>query len=225
MASKVIFQDIGLIPYKDGWEYQEKLFQKLVDAKLNNSVKHQYLLFCEHNHVYTLGKSGDIHNMLISNQERQGKNIDFYSINRGGDITYHGPGQLVAYPIIDLEYFKIGIKKYISMLEEVVIKTLEHYGIKGEKDSNAMGVWIDASNPAKARKICAIGVRASRYVTMHGLALNVNTDLSYFSLINPCGLDNKSVTSIQNELGEEISMDDVASNLKSAFRDVFEMEF
>ena len=182
MSKEVIFQDMGIMPYKEAWDYQEEVFQSLVKSKLSdNNDKAQYLLFCEHNHVYTLGKSGNAQNLLIAEHICKSKNIDYYPINRGGDITYHGPGQLVAYPIIDLDEFGIGIKSYISMLEDVVISVLNSYGINGEKDENAMGVWIDANNPAKARKICAIGVRASRFVTMHGLALNVNTALSNFS--------------------------------------------
>lgn len=184
----------------------------------------QCLLFCEHEHVYTLGKHGDKQNLLITEQICKSKQIDLYAIDRGGDITYHGPGQLVAYPIIDLELFGMGLKKYISTLEEVVIETLESYGIKGEKDDKAMGVWIDAGNPAKARKICAIGVRASRYVTMHGLALNVNSDLSYFNYINPCGFRDRGVTSMQKELGSETDFEAVSDRMKRAFINRFGMK-
>jgi lipoyl(octanoyl) transferase len=163
--------------------------------------------------------------LLITEQICKSKNIDFYSIDRGGDITFHGPGQLVAYPIIDLESFGIGIKKYIDLLEDVVIDVLDSYGILGEKDEKAMGVWIDASHPAKARKICAIGVRSSRFVTMHGLALNVNTDLTYFSYINPCGFVDRGVTSIQKELGEEIDYQQVKDRMKHSFTKIFGMDF
>lgn len=226
MSKEVIFQDMGIMPYKEAWDYQEEVFQSLVKSKLSdNNDKAQYLLFCEHNHVYTLGKSGNAQNLLIAEHICKSKNIDYYPINRGGDITYHGPGQLVAYPIIDLDEFGIGIKSYISMLEDVVISVLNSYGINGEKDENAMGVWIDANNPAKARKICAIGVRASRFVTMHGLALNVNTDLSYFSYINPCGFTDKPVTSMQKELGREIDFGEVSDKMKETFKETFSFDY
>lgn len=226
MSKHIIFEDLGISPYKSTWEYQESLFTKVLESKKKGETnKDQYLLFCEHNHVYTLGKSGDRQNLLITEHLCKSKNIDYYPIDRGGDITYHGPGQLVAYPIIDLDEFKIGIKTYISMLEDVIISVLKSYDIVGEKDASAMGVWIDADNPAKARKICAIGVKASRFVTMHGLALNVNTDLSYFSYINPCGFTDKPVTSIQKELGKEVDFEEVSQRTKSAFKDIFGFEY
>lgn len=224
MNKNVIFQNLGRIRYKQAWDYQEELFQKVIRSKVENGTpEEQYLLFCEHEHVYTLGKSGDSQNLLIAEHICKSKNIDYFPINRGGDITYHGPGQLVAYPIIDLESFGIGVKKYISMLEDVVIEVLDAYGIKGEKDEKAMGVWIDPGNPALARKICAIGVRTSRYVTMHGLALNVNTDLSYFSFINPCGFTDKATTSMQKELGHEVDFEEVSDRMKTAFDKVFNL--
>lgn len=244
MSKKVIFENLGRIRYKEAWDYQEKLFESIVRAKSDmrskwegedkvgkcekfyaeRGEKEQYLLFCEHEHVYTLGKHGDKQNLLIANHVCRSKNIDLHTIDRGGDITYHGPGQLVVYPIIDLEVFGMGIKSYISMLEDVVIDTLDTYGIKGEKDEKAMGVWIDVAVPLRARKICAIGVRASRFVTMHGLALNVNTDLSYFNYINPCGFKDRGVTSIQKELGHEIDFEEASERMKRAFTHRFEME-
>ena len=226
MSRKVVFEDLGRIRYREAWEYQEKLFAKVIrDKQEQKSEKEQHLLFCEHEHVYTLGKSGNRQNLLITRQMCENRQIDLHEIDRGGDITYHGPGQLVAYPIIDLEAFGIGIKRYISLLEDVVIETLRPYGIPGEKDEKAMGVWIDAGDPARARKICAIGVRASRYVTMHGLALNINSDLSYFSFINPCGFTDRGVTSIQKELGREVDLREVSLGMKNAFRELFAMEF
>lgn len=225
MYKNIIYQDLGLTSYKDTWDYQEELFQKVISAKLNEDAdKEQYILFCEHKHVYTLGKSGNKQNLLIAEHICKSKNIDFFPINRGGDITYHGPGQLVVYPIIDLEDLGVGIKAYISMIEDVVIEVLNTYGIKGEKDEKAMGVWIDKDNPAKARKICAIGVRASRFVTMHGLALNINTDLSYFSHINPCGFTDKAVTSMQQELGKWIDLEEVSKRMKDAFEKIFDIK-
>ncbi len=226
MGETVIFEDLGRIRYKEAWDYQEKLFQQVIRDKLEKKEnKHQYLLFCEHEHVYTLGKSGNRQNLLIARELCESRNIDLHAIDRGGDITYHGPGQLVAYPIIDLEDFQIGIKRYISMLEDVVIETLRRYGISGEKDEKAMGVWIDPAQPAKARKICAIGVRASRFVTMHGLALNVNSDLSYFNYINPCGFTDRGVTSMQKELGGGVDFKAVSAAMKSAFTDIFGMVY
>jgi lipoyl(octanoyl) transferase len=186
VMKRVEFQNLGRIRYKDAWDYQQKLFNLVLNEKIDMKGKEglegfsekslkQYLLFCEHEHVFTIGKSGNRQNLLIARHLCESRNIDLHEIDRGGDITYHGPGQLVVYPIIDLEEYGIGIKKYISMLEDVVIKTLKHLGLEGDKDEKAMGVWIDSKDPVKARKICAIGVRVSRFVTMHGLALNLNT--------------------------------------------------
>ncbi len=225
MNREVIFEDLGRIRYKEAWDYQEKLFEAVVEAKSEKrEEREQYLLFCEHEHVYTLGKHGDKQNLLIANHVCKSKNIDLHAIDRGGDITYHGPGQLVVYPIIDLELFGMGIKGYISALEDVVVEVLETYGIKGEKDGKAMGVWIDVGVAGKARKVCAIGVRASRFVTMHGLALNVNTDLSYFNYINPCGFKDRGVTSIARELGHEVDFEEVAERTRKAFARRFETE-
>lgn len=225
----VIFENLGRVRYENAWNYQKELFDLVVEDKLGAKGeqaqgKKQYLLFCEHENVYTIGKHGDKNNLLIANHVCKSKQIDLHMIDRGGDITYHGPGQLVAYPIIDLELFGIGIKRYISMLEDVVIDTLNSYGIKGEKDSKAMGVWIDSTDPAKARKICAIGVRASRFVTMHGLALNINTDLSYFNYINPCGFRDRGVTSMQKELGHMVDFEEVSARMREAFSCHFKMK-
>ena len=225
MSRKVLFEDLGLVRYKEAWDYQEELFETVIREKLEKKEERkQFLLFCEHEHVYTLGKSGNRQNLLIARHICESKHIDLHEIDRGGDITYHGPGQLVAYPIIDFEAFGLGIKKYISLLEDVVIETLRPYGIHGEKDERAMGVWIDAGNPAKAQKICAIGVRASRFVTMHGLALNVNSDLAYFDYINPCGFTDRGVTSMQKELGREVDFAEVCREMKSVLTRLFGME-
>lgn len=225
MSRKVLFEDLGRIRYKEAWDYQERLFEGVIQEKLEKvEGKKQFLLFCEHEHVYTLGKSGNRQNLLIARHICESKNIDLHEIDRGGDITYHGPGQLVAYPIIDLEAFGLGVKKYISLLEDVVIETLKPYGIRGEKDDKAMGVWIDAGNPVKARKICAIGVRASRFVTMHGLALNVNSDLSYFDYINPCGFTDRGVTSMARELKKEVDFVEVSRRMRAEFVRLFGME-
>ncbi len=223
---EVIFEDLGIIPYKQAWDYQRQVFEQLIDEKKNNSGrKKQYLLFCQHNHVFTLGKSGKVQNLLIPEQLCKNRGIEYFAIERGGDITYHGPQQLVAYPIIDLEAFDCGIKNYISQLEDVVIRVLNQYGIQGEKDEKAMGVWMDAANPAKARKICAIGVKSSRFVTMHGFALNVNTDLSYYNFINPCGFVDRGVTSMEKELGRKVDFVEVSEITKQAFTDIFGMQF
>ena len=247
MSKEVVLEDLGKIRYKNAWDYQEEIFQKLIKAKALKSERRriellqtsstedneirdavlakQYLLFCEHDNVYTLGKSGDKQNLLIARNICESRGIDLHEINRGGDITYHGPGQIVVYPIIDLEEFNIGIKSYISMLEDVVIETLKQFGIKGEKDEKAMGVWIDAGNSIKARKICAIGVKASRYITMHGLALNVNTDLSFFDYINPCGFTDRGVTSMEKELNSKIDFKEVSKIMKNSFENVFGMKW
>ncbi len=223
---EVIFEDLGIIPYKQAWDYQKQVFEQLIDDKKNNpGRKKQYLLFCQHNHVFTLGKSGKVQNLLIPEQLCKNRGIEYFAIERGGDITYHGPQQLVAYPIIDLEAFDCGIKNYISQLEDVVIRVLNQYGIQGEKDEKAMGVWMDAANPAKARKICAIGVKSSRFVTMHGFALNVNTDLSYYNFINPCGFVDRGVTSMEKELGRKVDFAEVSEITKQAFTDIFGMQF
>ncbi len=214
---RVQFEDLQLIDYKLAWDYQEELFEQWQNYKRNGkngiSPGHR-ILFCEHPHVYTLGKSGEESNMLIQPDFLEKINATYYRINRGGDITYHGPGQIVGYPILDLEHFGLGIKNYISLLEEAMITLLAGYGIKGERMEGAIGVWIDTGHPLKARKICAIGVRTARFVTMHGFALNVNTNLDYFTYINPCGFQTKGVTSMQVELKRELPMEEVKRELK-----------
>jgi lipoyl(octanoyl) transferase len=218
---KVQFTDWGLIDYQAAWDKQEDLLKQKVDLKMSQRDMAQSeqllashdLIFCEHPHVYTLGKSGHMDNLLLDQDELNKAEATFYKINRGGDITYHGPGQLVAYPIFDLEQFFTDIHKYLRYLEEAIIQTIAHYGIKGERYEGYTGVWLDADKP-EARKICAMGVRCSRWVTMHGLALNVNPDLSYFKNIVPCGIDDKAVTSISKELGRPVDMEEVKVLLK-----------
>jgi len=231
-TSKVIFQDLGLIKYKESWEFQEQLFQKVIRQKtVNEKLPEEqrkptdnYLLFCEHPHVYTLGKSGKQDNLLVNLQQLQAKGAEFFRTNRGGDVTYHGPGQIVGYPIINLEQFKLGIRNYIEKLETCIILTLAKYGLLGKRLPGATGVWLDAGVKGKERKICAIGVRASRWVTMHGFALNINTDLSYFGWINPCGFTDKKVTSLKQELGGEQDIINVKQELKKNFIAVFDAE-
>jgi lipoyl(octanoyl) transferase len=226
---KVQFTDWGLIDYQAAWDKQEDLLKQKVDLKMSQRELPQEeqllashdLIFCEHSHVYTLGKSGHMDNLLLDQDELNKAEATFYKINRGGDITYHGPGQLVAYPIFDLEQFFTDIHKYLRYLEEAIIQTIAHYGIKGERYDGFTGVWLDADKP-EARKICAMGVRCSRWVTMHGLALNVNPDLSYFKNIVPCGIDDKAVTSISKELGFPIDMEEVKTLLKENLSKQFE---
>jgi lipoyl(octanoyl) transferase len=214
MSHQVQYQDIGTIDYKKAWDYQEKLFNQVLQAKRNEEPPVHHLLFCEHPHVYTLGKSGQQNNLLIDPNFLKKINATYYKINRGGDITYHGPGQIVGYPILNLEAFHIRVKKYIHMLEDAVMDTLKEYGIEGGRLEDATGVWLDTEDPDKTRKICAIGVRASHFVTMHGFAFNVNTDLNYFNYINPCGYQDRGVTSMQKELGEKMDMENVKRRLK-----------
>jgi len=229
---QVKFIDLGLTDYKQAWDYQEKLFDEVVQTKTNNrkltpdeQIKTpSYLIFCEHPHVYTLGNSGDKKNLLINEQQLTEKKAGFYEINRGGDITYHGPGQIVGYPILDLDNFFTDIHKYLRYLEEMVILTLTEYGIEAGRSKGETGVWIDADNPLKARKICAMGVRASRWVTMHGFALNANVDLNYFGNIIPCGIANKAVTSMDKELGGKVDEKEVKQKLKKHFAALFECE-
>lgn len=222
---KTIFENLETISFKKAWDYQEQLFQHIQDVKSGKETgKQQYLLFCEHPHVYTLGKSGSEENLLISEKFREEKQIEYFHINRGGDITYHGPGQLVGYPIIDLEEFDMGIKSYIHHLEEVIIETLKEYGLTASRLEGAIGVWLDVDNP-EARKICAIGVKTSRFVTMHGFAFNINTNLDYFGYINPCGFTDKGVTSLEKELGQKMPFEEVSAKVKKSFAKVFGMEF
>lgn len=223
---EVQFKDLGLIDYQEAWDFQEKLFAGTIARKIEardnpeTPPTEHFLLFCEHPHVYTLGKSGSIDHLLVNEQQLEDQDAKFYKINRGGDITYHGPGQLVAYPIFDLDCFFTDIHKYMRFLEESVIRTLAEYGIVGERFSGMTGVWLDPDGP-KARKICAMGVKSSRWVTMHGIGFNVNSNLSYFSNIVACGIEDKSVTSMQAELGREVDMDEVKSKLKNHLAELF----
>ena len=228
MNKAIKIQDLGLKDYKETWEFQEVLFKKIVDLKVKNRREQtafltpNHLLFVSHPHVYTLGKSGDLSNLLISNQELQAKGVHFYKINRGGDITYHGPGQIVGYPILDLENFFTDIHKYLRLLEETIILTLADFGITASRCKGQTGVWLDAGTPL-ARKICALGVRTSRWVTMHGFALNVNTNLGYFDHIIPCGIRGKAVTSMQAELKlKRLDESEVKEKLVEHFLCLFE---
>jgi len=230
MNKKVALQDLGLKDYKETWDYQETLFKNIVDTKVRNRREDagletpNHFLFVEHPHVYTLGKSGDINNLLVDEKKLADKGATFYKINRGGDITYHGPGQVVGYPILDLDNFFTDIHKYLRFLEEMVILTLADYGLKGQRSKGETGVWLDVGTPF-ARKICAMGVRASRWVTMHGFALNVNTDLGYFDMMIPCGIKDKAVTSLNVELGQmQVDMDEVKEKLLHHFTTLFEAE-
>ncbi|WP_127018499.1 lipoyl(octanoyl) transferase LipB [Flagellimonas beolgyonensis] len=230
MNKKVALQDLGRKDYKETWDYQEQLFKAIVDAKVKNRREGinletpNHFLFVEHPHVYTLGKSGDIGNLLVDDKVLAAKGATFYKINRGGDITYHGPGQIVGYPILDLDNFFTDIHKYLRFLEEMVIRTLAEYGLKAERSEGETGVWLDVGTPF-ARKICAMGVRASRWVTMHGFALNVNADLGFFDLMIPCGIKDKAVTSLNVELGKkEVNMEEVKQKLLKHFTDLFEAE-
>jgi lipoyl(octanoyl) transferase len=224
---EVELEDLGLIDYKQCWDYQTKLFDATVQLKIqsrkfpDNSVSTKnHLIFCEHPHVYTLGKSGDLKNLLIDGQKRREKNISFYKINRGGDITYHGPGQLVVYPILDLDYFFSDIHKYLRLLEESVILTLQDYGVAGQRLDGFTGVWVDAEKKTP-RKICAIGVKCSRWVTMHGIGFNINSNLDYFNHIVPCGIEDKSVTSLQKETNQKIDMEELKLRFKKNFKILF----
>ncbi len=238
----VLFEDLGLIHYKEAWDYQEKLVKANIDIKIEarkrererdepavipgNKIlpaKH-HLLFCEHYPVYTLGKSGHMENVLLSEEGLEEKEIEFFRTNRGGDITFHGLQQLVGYPILDLEKFETDIGKYLRNLEEVIIRTIGEYDIKGERSAGETGVWIDPGIHGKERKICAMGIRCSRWITMHGFALNVNTDLSYFQHIIPCGIVNKQVTSIEKELGKKIDLDEVKEKVRRNFENIFDVE-
>ena len=228
MNKKIRVEDLGLIDYKQCWEYQEKLFAEIVERKRENrrenlnNVTPNYLLFCEHPHVYTLGKSGDKSNLLVNEESLKNRGATFYKINRGGDITYHGPGQIVGYPILDLDNFFTDIHKYLRLLEEAIILTLKKYGLEAERSEGETGVWFDVGTP-KARKICAFGVKTSRWVTMHGFAFNVNSNLSYFENIIPCGIADKKVTSLKKELGKELDLEDVKKRVLIHIAKLFEM--
>ncbi len=227
---KILLQHLGTKDYKETWDYQEELFDGIVQIKRRNRNEDltlqtpNYFLFVEHPHVYTLGKSGDLNNLLLNEHQLEEKGIRFYKINRGGDITYHGVGQIVGYPILDLDNFFNDIHKYMRSLEETIIRTLADYDIKGTRSQGETGVWLDVDTPF-ARKICALGVRSSRWVTMHGFALNVNTNLGYFDHIIPCGIKGKAVTSMQAELGREVAIPEVQQRILKHFSEVFESEF
>lgn len=229
MNKTIQLQDLGLKDYKETWEYQEELFQSVIAQKIKNRNENtnlptsNHLLLVEHPHVYTLGKSGDISHFLLNEDSLKKINATYYKINRGGDITYHGPGQLVVYPILDLDNFFTDIHKYLRLLEEAVILTVAEYGIIATRSEGETGVWLDVGTPF-ARKICAMGVRASRWVTMHGLALNVNVDLGYFDHIVPCGIKGKAVTSLDTELGRKVDLNDVKHKLLTHFQALFEAE-
>lgn len=230
MKPKVIFQSLGLMDYQEAWDYQEKLFKDTIDKKIRmrngetDLTTQNYLLFCEHPHVYTLGKSGDVSHLLLSEELLAQHQAKFYKINRGGDITYHGPGQLVGYPIFDLDHFFPDIHKYMRFLEESVIQTLKEYGIESGRVEGMTGVWLDPDKPT-ARKICAMGVKSSRWVTMHGIGFNINSDLNYFSHIVPCGIQDKGVTSMKKELGREVDMAEVSNILKQKMAEQFGFDF
>jgi lipoyl(octanoyl) transferase len=225
---KVVYNDLGTIDYQKAWDFQEELHKSIVDDKIasrnegKKSEHENYMLFCEHPHVYTLGKSGEQQNLLVQENYLRSIGAAFYKINRGGDITYHGPGQVVGYPIFDLEKFGLQVRSYIHTLEESIIRTLDEFGIRSQRLDEATGVWLDVDKP-KPRKICAIGVRISRYVTMHGFALNVNTDLSYFRHINPCGFIDKEVTSMQAELGKILDTNEIKKVLRKNINQVFHL--
>jgi lipoyl(octanoyl) transferase len=249
----VLFRDLGNMEYQHAWDLQEKLLKENVEVKtaIRNQISaignrqsamaadageifvdneeitlstNHYLLFVEHPPVYTLGKSGDMSNVLISEEERAAKGISFYNTNRGGDITFHGREQLVGYPILDLDKFYTDLGRYLRSLEEVIILTMAEYGLKGERSPGETGVWLDASIPGKERKICAMGIRCSRWITMHGFAFNINTDLNYFNYIIPCGIQNKQVTSMEKELGRQLDMAEVKEKVKKNFEKVFGVE-
>jgi lipoyl(octanoyl) transferase len=241
MTQPVQFEDLGNMPYKQAWDYQESLLKKNLDVKAAlrsladspeptaDSIHHSpftshHLLFVEHPPVYTLGKSGDVKNILISEEERATKGIEYYPTNRGGDITFHGPQQIVGYPILDLEKFETDIGKYLRKLEEVIILTIADYGLKGERSKGETGVWLDPDVKGKERKICALGVRCSRWITMHGFAFNVNTDLNYFNYIIPCGIENKQVTSLEKELGHAVDFAEAKERVKRNFEKVFDVK-
>ncbi|MEM6642337.1 MAG: lipoyl(octanoyl) transferase LipB [Bacteroidota bacterium] len=232
MNKKTEFIHLGLEDYQSAWDFQERLFKETVDQKIANRKlpptqqveTKNYLIFCEHPHVYTLGKSGDANHLLANEAFLKQIHATFYRINRGGDITYHGPGQLVGYPILDLDHFFTDIHRYLRFLEEAVIQTLQEYNVKAGRVDGLTGVWIDGENPEKARKICALGVKSSRWVTMHGFAFNVNTDLSYFNHIVPCGIQDRAVTSLSKELGMPVEMKEVEEQMKVNLAAIFEME-
>ena len=228
MKRNINFRDIGLMKFQEAWDYQKVLFEEVWQVKKANKDRKDndkaeslnYLLFCEHPHVYTLGKSGKDDNLLINEQQLISYGAELFHIDRGGDITYHGPGQIVGYPILDIQFLKLGVKQYVHLLEEAVIQTLKEYGIEAGRLEGATGVWLD-SDTKRVRKICAIGVKASHFITMHGFAFNINTDLKFFDYINPCGFTDKGVTSLSKELGRAIDLEEVKVILAEKFASVF----
>lgn len=233
MSYSVIYKDIGLKDYKETWDFQTNIFTRLIDGKKQGNMNGDSgrtnhpgtLIFVEHPHVYTLGKSGSENNLLLDLIQLKAKDASFYRIDRGGDITYHGPGQIVGYPIFDLDLIKVGLKEYIYRLEESIIRTVNEFGIVASRLEGGTGVWLDPKVPGSARKICAIGVKASKYITMHGFAFNVNTDLSYFNNINPCGFTDKGVTSLRKELGTVQDIEAVKSKVKKHLQEVFDLNW
>ena len=229
MNKNVQLQDLFVKDYKDTWDFQTELLQEIVSVKINNRKSNlqeatkNHFLFVEHPHVYTLGKSGDLNNLLLNERQLTEKGATFYKINRGGDMTYHGPGQIVGYPILDLENFFTDIHKYLRLLEETIILTIAEYGLKGERSEGETGVWLDVNTPF-ARKICALGIRSSRWVTMHGFALNANVDLGYFDNIIPCGIKGKAVTSMEAELNQKVNLKEVKQKILKHFKILFEVE-
>jgi|TARA_B110000967_G_scaffold74472_1_gene77022 lipoyl(octanoyl) transferase len=229
MNKSILLKDLQIKDYKETWEYQTSLLQEIVAVKIDNrrndgdKKTDNYFLFVEHPHVYTLGKSGDFSNLLLNEKQLEEKEATFYKINRGGDITYHGPGQIVGYPILDLENFFTDIHKYLRLLEESIILTIAEYGLKGERSAGETGVWLDVGTPF-ARKICALGIRSSRWVTMHGFALNVNTNLGYFDHIIPCGIRGKAVASMEAELDRTVDVEEVKAKILVHFKTLFEID-
>jgi len=229
MNKNILLKNLGVKDYKETWDYQTGLLQEIVDVKISNRKNNDsietknHFLFVEHPHVYTLGKSGDLDNLLLNEKQLKDKGATFYKINRGGDITYHGPGQIVGYPILDLENFFTDIHKYLRLLEEVIILTLAEYGLKGERSKGETGVWLGVGTPF-ARKICALGIRTSRWVTMHGFALNVNANLGYFDNIIPCGIRGKAVASMEVELGKKVPIKEVQEKIMQHFTALFEVD-
>jgi len=229
MNKNILLKDLFVKDYKDTWDFQTELLQEIVSVKINNRKSNlqeatkNHFLFVEHPHVYTLGKSGDLDNLLLNEKQLIEKGATFYKINRGGDITYHGPGQIVGYPILDLENFFTDIHKYLRLLEETIILTIAEYGLKGERSEGETGVWLDVNTPF-ARKICALGIRSSRWVTMHGFALNANVNLGYFDNIIPCGIKGKAVTSMEAELNQKVDLEEVKQKIVKHFKILFEVE-
>lgn len=229
MNRNILLKDLSVKDYKETWDFQTELLQEIVNVKINNRKSNlqeatkNHFLFVEHPHVYTLGKSGDLNNLLLNEKQLIEKGATFYKINRGGDITYHGPGQIVGYPILDLENFFTDIHKYLRLLEEAIILTIAEYGLKGERSEGETGVWLDVNTPF-ARKICALGIRSSRWVTMHGFALNANVNLGYFDNIIPCGIKGKAVTSMEAELNQKVDIEEVKQKILKHFKILFEVE-